>query len=450
MTLTAVFLILIMTSCEKMLDVETPSNLLVSDQVFETSQTANAALAGLYSGLWDNSPIAGDQAGLILSLYTDDLNFYPSSSNTGLMEMGQNQILDSNPLVYSYWTNAYQKVYMANAIIEGVDNSTTISSEDRGRIKAEALFVRSLLFLYLQQIYGDIPYPVTTNYLMNQKISKTPSDEVLLRIESDLEDAVPLLQDTYRHAERIFPNRKTAQFLLAKTLMTQKNYQAAELVLKEILQSPLYTMQPDITKVFQKSGSHIIWQLKPRNTGDATKEIGSYYFNNSAPTGVAISPSLISSFSAGDLRKQHWITPVTVGGNTWYRASKYKAQSNNTAEYSIVIRLEEVYLLLAESLGQQNKTSEAVAFVNIIRQRAAIPLLNVSVTKEVLLEELVKENRREFFTETGNRFFVLKRVGQLDALQSVKVNWKTYHKSWPLPQKELLLNPNLNPQNPGY
>lgn len=437
-------------SCEKMIEVETPSNLLVSEQVFESVQTANAALSGLYADLWDNSPLAGDKSGLILGLYTDDLSYYSQSSNNGLMEYYQNTVIDSNPVVSAYWTNAYQKVYMANAIIEGVEASNTIKGDERSRILAEALLIRSVLFFYLQQIYGDIPYPVTTNYQINQTISKTSSVEVLERIESDLKDAVIGLKDSYRNTERIFPNKKAAQLMLAKTLVTEKKYGEAEQILKEIIQSPLYAIQNDITKVFDKSGTHILWQLKPRNTGGSTKEIQSYYFTASAPVNIALSQDLISSFPTGDLRIQNWITSLAVGSDTWYRANKYKVLTNNTTEYSIVLRIEEAYLLLSESLAQQSKTQEAVSYLNKIRQRSNLPALSNSISQQVLMDELVKENRREFFTEMGNRFFVLKRLGKLDNLLTVKPNWKTYFQNWPLPQKELLLNPNINPQNPGY
>lgn len=437
-------------SCEKMIEVETPSNLLVSEQVFESVQTADAALSGLYADLWENSPLAGDKTGLILGLYTDDLNYYSQSSNNGLMEYYQNTVIDSNPVVNAYWTNAYQKVYMANAIIEGVETSNTIIGEERNRILAEALMIRSVLFFYLQQIYGDIPYPVTTNYKINQTISKTSSVEVLERIESDLKDAIPGLKDAYRNAERIFPNKKAAQIMLAKILVTEKKYAEAEQVLKEIIQSPLYAIQNDITKVFDKSGTHILWQLKPRNNGGSTKEIQSYYFTANAPINIALSQNLVSSFPTGDLRRQNWITSLTIGTNTWYRANKYKVLTNNTTEYSIVFRIEEAYLLLAESLTRQGKTQEAVSYLNRVRQRANLLALSNSVSQQVFIDELILENRREFFTEMANRFFVLKRWGKLDNLTTVKPNWKTYFQNWPLPQKELLLNSNVNPQNPGY
>src|SRR5690606_31743416 len=149
-----------------------------------------------------------------------------------------------------------------------------------------------------------------------------------------------------------------------------------------------------------------------------------YYFANVAPTSMALSASLVSSFQSGDLRKQYWMGVVTVGGNTWYRAEKYKARSANSTENSIVFRLEEAYLLLAEALTQQNKMTEALQFINPIRQRAGQPLLGSAVTQQQLLEEILNENRKEFFTEMGHRFLDLKRAGKLNELQLTKPNWK--------------------------
>ena len=441
---------LCLTSCERMLEVEMPTNQISSDQIFENVQTANAALSGLYAGLYDNSPLTGDKTGMYLSLYTDELNFYPATSNNGTLETYQNTLIDSNPFVNTYWTNAYQKVYMCNAILEGVEGSVFLPVAEKQRLKGEVLVIRSVLFHYLQQIYGDIPYPVTTNYMINQSIGKTPSTEVLLRIENDLKDAVSLLTDTYSNSERIFLNRKAGQLFLAKVLMSQKKWNESEVILKEIMQSSLYQFQNDITKVFEKSSSHILWQLKPKNIGEAVREASFYYFANRAPTSVALSPSLVSIFDSADKRRINWITAVNVGANTWYRAYKYKNTSNNTTEYSIVLRLEEVYLLLAEAMTHQDKITEALPLVNSIRQRSGIGVLTQPITKENLINEILTENRKEFFTETGHRFMDLKRNDKLNVLTATKPSWKSFHKLWPIPQKEILLNTNLNPQNEGY
>ncbi len=241
-----------------------------------------------------------------------------------------------------------------------------------------------------------------------------------------------------------------ARLLLAKVYMAKQEWDKAESALKEITQSPLYQMTNDINKVFQKTEKHILWQLKPHNN-QSLPQASIYYFVNAAPSTYALTATLINSFSVGDLRKQHWIAAVNFNGNTYYRAEKYKNRDfNNTMEYSIVFRLEEAYLLLAETLVQQNKFNEALPYLNATRQRAQIPTLAMPISKDLLMDEILLENKREFFTEMGHRFLDLKRTGKLNTLPNTKPSWKDYHKLWPIPQKEILLNANLKPQNTGY
>ncbi len=67
------------------------------------------------------------------------------------------------------------------------------------------------------------------------------------------------------------------------------------------------------------------------------------------------------------------------------------------------------------------------------------------------MNAVIKERRSELFTEFGHRFYDLRQHNLLDAVMAVnKTGWKTHFKLLPLPESELLLNPNLNPQNEGY
>ena len=437
-------------SCEKMLDVKLPDNQIPSGLVFEDVNTANAAVAGLYAGLWESAPLAGDQSGRLLGMYTDDLVYHVASSNNGFPELYAYTHVDSNPAIYTFWSSVYQKIYLANSILEGMENSTALGADDKSRISAEVLTIRSLLFLYLQQIFGDVPYAESTDYQLNRLLGKLSSAQMLEQIGKDLNKAIPLMADQYRNAERIYINRKVAELVRARVYMQQSRWAEAEILLKGILQSSLYQFQNDLTKVFLKSETHILWQLKPRNAGDATKEASAYYFVNAVPTSFSLTDDLVRAFATGDLRFQHWIAPVTVGANTWYRANKYKVRSANTTEYSIVFRLEEVYLLLSEALARQEKIVEALPYVNKTRQRAGLTAIGTDVSQTVLLQAILDENRREFFTEMGHRFIALKRFGQFQSLSTIKPNWKKHFELWPIPQKDLLLNNQLYPQNLGY
>lgn len=442
----------VLASCEEMIEVDTPSNQIVRAQIFEDVQTANSALSGLYASLRDQSVIAGNNygAGAILGSYVDDLDCYYNDSNE-YQDIYLNSQHSTNNLIERTWNLSYQQIYFCNSIIYGVENSISLTTEQIAPIKAEALFVRSLLYYYLQQLYGDIPYTTSTDYEYNKDLNKLSEEQLLNQLESDLHEVVLLMEDSYREPQRIYPNRKAAELLLSQIYLSQNKWYEAEILGKSILQSNLYQLVSDVSQVFQNSGPHILWQLKPQNYGDSTHEASFYYFIDSAPHAYALSQDLINSFSPNDLRMQDWITSNSIGSNTWYRPTKYKNLSGtNTDEYSIVYRIEEVYFTIAEALLKQNKSSEALGYLNAIRERAGLAPLASSLSNEELVTEYLSEKRREYFAEFGKRFFDLKRLGKLGDLSSKKPNWQEYHNLWPLPQRELLLNQHLNPQNQGY
>lgn len=441
--------ILLLMSCDDLLEVDAPINQIGTTQVFNDQQTANSALAGLYARLRDHSVITGsyDGFGALLGTYTDDLDYYLTDQNR-YTDIYLNQQQESNTVILDLWGLAYEQIYQANSIIYGTEHSTVLSDTDKNRIKGEVLFVRSLIYYYLQQLFDEIPYTTSLDYEYNRKLTKTGPAALLEQLESDLAEAITLLSDNYRDAERIYPNRKSAELLLARIYLQQGEWALAEQMAETILQSPLYQFQTNINDVFHKSGTHILWQLKPENSGDATEESWTYYSETLHM--YAITLDLINCFDDNDLRKQTWITQVPINNSFWYRMDKYKNRSgSNTNEYSVILRLEEVYFILAEALAKQNRYNEALPYLNATRVRAGLTAFT-SLSGENFNNELMAEKRREFFAEFGHRFIDLKRWNKLSVLSAVKSNWADYKKSWPLPQSELLLNPNLKPQNTGY
>lgn len=450
--LQVMLLSVLLCGCEKLVHIDAPTDQISTAAVFEDTHTADAALANLFIEIRDNSIFSGGGRGMaaLLSSYTDDLDAYFLNNNNAALDIYNNQQLPGNLSIESLWRNAYKEVYMANSIMEGMHNSTAIPLADRQRITSQALLIRCLIYFNLQRIFGEIPYTTTTDFNINRSLKRMPESVLLPILENDLQKSSEMLADDYPGAEKLYPNRKVVQLALADLYLSQHKWQLAEQLSKEVISSPLYAFETDLTKVFLKSGKHILWQLKPQNTNDGTAEAQLYYFANAAPPAYAISGSLIAAFSDADLRKQHWMTTVTFNQQTWYRPYKYKFLAPNTTEYSIVFRLEQAYFILAEALAQQDKVAEAAPYINAIRLRAGLLALDEHLPKATFLAELLQEKRREFFTETGQRFFDLKRFNQLQELKMVKPNWQPYHQLWPIPLTELLLNANLNPQNENY
>jgi hypothetical protein len=176
-----------------------------------------------------------------------------------------------------------------------------------------------------------------------------------------------------------------------------------------------------------------------------------FIFSSGPPPTVALTNALMSSFTAGDLRKSHWTLAVTDGTDTWYHAFKYKEKTDTgaTTEYSIIFRLAEQYLIRAEARAQQGDLIGAKEDLNKIRHTAGLTDTSADNASDIV-DAIIKERRLEFFTEHGQRFFDLKRTGKLDAVLGDKLGWNSNDSLWPLPQSELQVNPYLKPQNPGY
>jgi hypothetical protein len=214
--------------------------------------------------------------------------------------------------------------------------------------------------------------------------------------------------------------------------------------------STTYKLENDLNEVFLQNSEEAIWQLMPVLTGMNTRE-GNLFILNAAPNSVAINNSLVNSFEADDQRKTAWIGSITVDGQTYYYPYKYKVKSGAiVTEYNMVLRLAEQYLIRAEARAQQNDIDGARADLNVIRTRAGLADLPVSLNKNQCLDAIERERRSELFAEMGHRWLDLKRTNRANAvLGPVKPKWQPTDILYPILRSEIESNKNLK-QNPGY
>lgn len=437
-------------SCDNYVDVDLPNSQLTSTTVFEDIATANAAMIGVYAKMRTTGLFAGTLTGgsTYLGLYADELDFYSTNVNN----FYNNTLIASESGVATMWNQSYHQIYEANAIIEGVSNSTNLSTDDRNQLKGEALFVRSFIHLYLVNLFGDIPYVATTNFEQNTVVARMPKATVYQNIIADLELAKTLLPEAYTSIERIRPNRWAAAAIQARAYLYSGAFAEASNTASSVINSSLYVWENDLDKIFLKGSPTTIWQFSPNAAGNNTSEGNLYIFPAGPPSSVALKNNFVNAFEINDQRKIKWLKAVTNGSTTWYHAFKYK-QRNPTAssmEYSIVLRLAEQYLIRAEARARQGELTNAKSDLNLIRNTAGLPN-TLAVTAEQIVTDVLNQRRFELFTEFGHRFFDLKRSNQLDVvLPATKPGWNYNDQLWPIPALELSANPNLNPQNPDY
>lgn len=448
----SVLLLGTLQACSEFTDVPLPNDQLNRSDIFKDPNTTKAALTNIYINLREESFLMGDRKGLgyLMGMYTDDLqSLVDASHNSQLFPIYSNSLLTNNSNISNLWNTNYNHIYAINDFIEGVMNSDALEPSIKKTYLAEAYFLRALYYHYFVQVFGDVPYVTTTDYTVNSKIGKTKVSDVLIKVEDDLKTALEFMPTEYRDIKRIFPSAAVVELLLAKNYLLQKRYDLAEVYARRVLENSDYNLETDLNRVFKRTSQGILWQLATNGLVDITNEARTYIFTG-MPGDVALSSSIVNAFESIDLRAGIYMKEVEVNGQSWFHPYKYKNNQSNEDEYSIVFRIEEAYLTLAEALLYQHKPSEAVNYINPIRERAGLSPLSNTLSESVVKQELLNEYQREFFAEHGHRFLDLKRNDALDQLKLTKPNWEAKHRVFPLPEQELLLNPNLLPQNEDY
>jgi hypothetical protein len=444
--------VLPVASCKKFISIEKPITQIERSAIFSNDQAALSALSGLYS-LMANSFLSVTDGGMSIygGLVSDEL--YPTSPSTDYDPFRSNSLIATTGSIYNrFWLPAYQRVYHANSLLEGIAGSTAISEGVKKQIEGEARFVRALHYFYLVNLFGDVPLVVNTDYGENAVKERSAVSRVYEQMVTDLQEAERLLPANYVSAGRVRPNKWAAAALLARVYLYLKDWANAEAQANMVLGSGVYSLVPtaSIGNIFQSSSNETIWQLmkESSNTSEGSSFIPA---NTSLIPFLALTNYVLNSFEAGDLRKQNWTGKNTVNGQDYHYPYKYKVRSSATvSENLIVLRLAEVYLIRAEAKAMQNNITGAQDDLNRIRNRAGLGNRTAS-TANALLTAIEKERQVEFFAEWGHRWLDLKRLGRADAvLGSEKGSvWQSTDALFPIPQTEIEKNPFLR-QNAGY
>jgi hypothetical protein len=463
-------LIFVQTSCKKLTEVSAPITSINEANVYATDLTAAAVLTGIYTNIsLDDLGFEIHQSGFTtLSLYpsllADELTLYDLTNPT-LSVYYRNAL--TNSITIDYWKTIYPIIFTANSAIEGLTGSNSITPAVKQQLLGEAKFIRAFCYFYLVNLYGDIPLPTTTNYNANALLSRSPRSKAYDLIITDLQAAQNLLSSNYlggdalsTSSERVRPNKWAATALLARVYLYSGDYKNADIQASSVINmATLYSLNT-LDSVFLKNSNESIWQLQPVGSGTQANTGAARLFilPSTGPTvynPVYLSNHFLSNFESGDQRKTKWINNVSVGNITYYYPYKYKSgvTASSVNEYTTVLRLGEQYLIRAEAKAQLKDFSGALNDLNTIRTRAGLAKTFNSV-KSVIIEAIQHERQLELFTEWGDRWLNMKRVGTINSIMGTITPqkggvWNTNWQWYPIPLTELKSDPNLQ-QNAGY
>lgn len=441
---------MVIVSCSNYFDDQVPKDQIDESKVFADDRMAESAMSYVYTLLRNEGFLSGNRngGGYLLGCYTDELEVTESDA-AEYSNFYKGTVTSTNRMVTGLWNSSYKQIYAVNNILEALDDNVNLSEDLIRRLRGEALAIRGIVHFYLAFTFGDVPFITTTNYTVNSRVKRQPFVEIMSKAVRDLEEAEELLHVQYSSQQKVMLNKTVVQAFLARVYLYSKEWEKAGYYAQTIIDSNVYELE-SLEKEFLKESKSTLWQFKPSGSGQNTVEGMVYTFVSLPPPNVRLSLNLLQSFEPDDLRKTAW-TKMVMNSVENVHAYKYKQNrpTSVSLEYSVVIRLAEMYLIAAEASALRSDWEKFNLYINILRNRAGLQNLNVS-NKDAALIAILKERRAELFCEFGHRFFDLKRTGKLHVLKNIKSNWNEYNEVLPIPETELILNPNLLPQNIGY
>ncbi|MFI1773033.1 RagB/SusD family nutrient uptake outer membrane protein [Thalassobellus citreus] len=438
-----------LNSCDNYLEPDPSTASLTSENVFLSDATSNSAISGMYATIMNSNEVSSmlnGGLGVMTGLSADEIHDF----NTTYQDYETNSInySDFGP-VYYHWLEAYKSIYNCNAAIIGLTDNEFVTPSVRDNLLGEVYFMRALNYFYLTNLYGAVPLITNTDPAENKDKSRTSSDEIYNLIVSDLDLAIPLLAENYISAERTRPNKYTAKALRARVaLYLGDNVTAINESTDVINNAATYTLSP-IESVFKNTSQETIWQLA--SVSWKPNALDAHFYNPNGRPSYTITDDLLNSFEINDKRKTNWIAQYTYNSEIYNYPFKYtQTFQRPITEYNVVFRLAEQYLIRAEAKAATDIPG-AVSDLDEIRKRADLLPYSGTLSKTAVLDAIAQERRVELFSEWGHRWFDLKRTSKIDAvLGAFKDNWKSSAQLWPIPQKEIDANQNLNPNNEGY
>ncbi|MDO7850216.1 RagB/SusD family nutrient uptake outer membrane protein [Hymenobacter convexus] len=480
----------LLSGCGKAFLDETPTDQVTDANFYKTSNDAIQAVNAIYSELGK-----GGQYNYALWGIGDIGSDLSTTGGGGGGDGLEQQQLDNfnipatNPLTTRLWGGCYIGIGRANIVLQKVP-AMSIDPAIQRRSIGEAEFLRAKYYFDLVRAYGDVPLLTTPPTTLEQvNIPRTPVAQVYAQIEKDLLDAITKLDGSYTGDDLGRATKWAATGLLAKVYLTEGKLPEAATQARSVISGSgkvLWPSYADNFKVANENGQESLFEVQyvaGRNqyTFDGLGFVGNEFMG---PRGQGIvpqggygfnipEPDFVAGYEAGDLRRDVTIwkpgdvypdgrtQPTSLPGSpNGYGVKKWFVGKVNTniwdSELNIpVLRLAEVYLILAEAVGP---TAEGLEAINKVRRRSfGLPVGTASATRDIAasisaaaFKTAVWRERKYELAFENDRWFDMKRTGELlTSPQLVAKGVKPFNVLLPIPQSERDVNPGLT-QNPGY
>jgi hypothetical protein len=407
----ATFIIII--GCgEDLLD-KTPYGTISQASFYKTETDMVGAVNSIYApffGTWGAGLYNGNGYNILNALSDDGHPGSDMSNSLAYVEAYLNDLKPDNAFVVRDWQYCYQGIFRANLMLE---QSAAIDYPNKARLEGEAKFLRAFFYHFLNIWWNGVPLITSPNDAELKTLSRATSQQVWTLVEQDLKDAISGLPASWSGVDLGRPTKASAQGLLGRIYLYQKEWQKASDMYADVINSGLYHLMDNFADMFLNIGSdnlpESIFELqvvsgKSTNGCQITQYITPRNHWGGWGTG-AVMQSLVDEFEVGDERR---VATVVVEGDTlWgerYEASWEPWTGYTTKKYMYgpevvnqemdgnfkVIRYSEILLGYAETIlnGASGKANiSGLEALNMVRRRAG--LADISLLSKLFVKKVV-------------------------------------------------------------
>lgn len=486
------------------IDLEDP-NAVSNASYYQSPTDVEAAVNGIYNALRSGNGI-GETSGLFNEERSDNTGRNDNQSNAGEpFQFNDFSLLPSNAYLKTHWLALYQVISRSNQVLEGIERVTFADNNQKENYKAEAKFMRAMIYFNLVRKWGDVPLvtkPLNSLGEVQANTFREKQDVVYQQIIQDLKDAVgSTLPNTQTAATKGKVTKAAINALLGQVYLTMATTQDqanrnTNLNEAKTYLTACYNMRSfgalkeipyaDVFDVAKKSTvPEIIFQIVNRQ-GDinfsssiarSNQAIGETVNSLFASTGAGgnVTPDLVLDYEEKDVRKDFSVKFANASIVRDYFITKYRDASTAAGVQGfggndwILIRYADVILMLAEVNMYLGDEQTAIGFLDQVRERSGLPLYAASIQNQTYrakyptLKLAILHERRTELAFENHRWFDLLRFFNNDELVAyfkakdqasfglAKLsNFGTKDRYYPIPFDEHKLDPIKMYQNPGY
>ncbi len=366
------------------------------------------------------------------------------------------------------WRNYYNQIYMANVVFNGVNTISNATDKEKNSLKAEARLHRAFAYFNLVNLYSvhynpqtaasNLGVPIRDGIeLEGVDLTRASVQQVYDYIIEDITLGYSSLPNTAPKNRPFRPSKAGASGLLAKVYLYQAKY---DLALKEVDNAlGFYNTIRDMNADVQPTGFGDIALPLAYDNNDVVWYKSSTRLN--IPSVIVKNEFIDVLYEENDLRSlafeplETLITSVEVEEKTDY--SFYGRTYNRTVATGI--NTPELLLIKAECEARIGTIEAAKTALNTLRSNRfkTGAYIDVNITKQAVLLNFIKKERRRELLGEPQRLFDLKRYNTFDnanitlthEYDGISYSIPPNSLNWVLPiaEKYILLNPEIK-QNP--